>query len=72
MKLFNIITAVNLAYQAVQAEELFDISEIVKDLTKTVSTSRAPSGAIVEITSWNDHSERIITFPKTKFTDDFQ
>jgi hypothetical protein len=43
----------------------------LKDLTKTFVTTKSPSGAIVETTSWDDHSERVITFPLTKFVDDW-
>ena len=69
MKFFNITAVVCMAYQAVHAETIFD--RVKEALTKTVSTTKAPSGAIVEVTSWDEHSERVITFPQTKFTDDF-
>lgn len=69
MKIFNLIAAAGIAYQAVRAESIFD--RVKEALTKTVSTTKAPSGAIVEVTSWDEHSERKITFPSEKFTDDF-
>jgi len=69
MKIISLLTAANLAVSSVYAEQLFNFG---KELTKTVTTTKAPSGATVETTSWDDHSQRIINFPSKKFTEDWE
>jgi hypothetical protein len=68
MKITNLLAAAMIALQNVQAEMLFDLS---KELTKTFTTAKAGSGAIVETTSWHEHSERNIKFPQMRFVDDW-